>query len=115
MSGMSDDVDIEASRDQDMEILIKMSQIRGEIKSILPTVDALYQAHQQHMAKGHLYASSPAWGKWQDCNKRIDDLWDEYISLARKLSGDNERVIDEARETKRKQDKLFMEMFGPHY
>ena len=115
MSSMSDDVDIEANSDQDMEILTKMSQIRGEIKSILPTVDALYQAHQQHMARGFQYASSPAWGKWQDCNKRIDDLWDEYIRLARQLSGNNEDVIEDAREMKRKQDKLFMDMFGAHY
>ena len=114
MSGISDDVDIEASSDKDMEILTKMSQIRGEIKSILPTVDALYQAHQQHLARGFQYASSPAWGKWQDCNKRIDDLWNEYIRLAQQLD-DNDDIIEEARESKRKMDKAFMDMFGQHF
>jgi uncharacterized Zn finger protein (UPF0148 family) len=115
MGKMSDDVGIEANNDHDMEILTKMSQIRGEIKSILPTVDALYQAHQQHIAQGRQYASSPAWGRWQDCNKRIDDLWNEYINLARQLSGNNDDVIDEAKESKRKMDKAFMDMFGQHF
>lgn len=115
MGDMSDDVGIEANNDHDMEILTKMSQIRGEIKSILPTVEALYQAHQQHIAQGRQYASSPAWGRWQDCNKRIDDLWNEYIKLARQLSGNNDDVIDEAKESKRTMDKAFMDMFGQHF
>lgn len=101
--------------DEDMEIEVKMSNIRAEIQSILPKVDALYSIHQQHMAKGYPYASSPVWGKWQDCNKRIDDLWNEYIRLAQKLSGNNDKVIEEARESKRKMDKAFVDMFGAHY
>lgn len=113
--GDIDDVDIEASSDQDMETVAEMGRIRGEIKSVLSTVEALYNAHQQHMAQGFPYASSPAWGKWQDCNKRIDDLWNDYIRLAQKLSGNHDAEVEEARESKRKMDKAFMEMFGPHY
>ncbi len=109
------DLGIEAENDQDMEILMKMSQIRGEINSILPQVETLYNAHQQHMARGFQYGSSPAWGRWQDLNRRIDRLWDDYIKLARKLSGNNDDVIEEARASKRKMDKAFEDMFGPHY
>lgn len=100
--------------DEEMEILAKMSNIRGEINSILPQVEALYNAHQQHMARGFQYGSSPAWGKWQDCRNRIMSLWDEYIRLARQLD-DNEDIIEEAKESKRKMDKAFDDMFGAHY
>ena len=110
-----DGVNVKANNDQDMEILAEMSRIRGEIKSILPQVESLYNAHQEHMARGFQYASSPAWGRWQDCNKRIDRLWDDYIKLARQLSGNNDDVIEEARESKRTMDKAFNDMFGPHY
>ena len=110
-----DGVNVKAKNDQDMEILAEMTRIRGEIKSILPQVEVLYNAHQEHMARGFQYASSPAWGRWQDCNKRIDRLWDDYIKLARKLSGNNDDVIEEARESKRTMDKAFNDMFGPHY
>lgn len=96
------------------KVLLEMAHIRSEIGSILPQVEILYNAHQQHMAQGFPYASSPAWGKWQDLNKRIDDLWDEYIRLARQLD-DSSDIIEEAKESKRKQDKAFNDMFGPHY
>jgi len=115
LGDIDDDVNIEASSDQDLQTVAEMVRIRGEIKSILPTVDALYYAHQQHIAQGLQYASSPAWGKWQDCNKRIDDLWNEYIRLAQKLSGNHDAEVEEARESKRKMDKAFMDMFGAHY
>lgn len=115
LGDIDDDVNIEANSDQDMETVAEMARIRGEIKSILPIVEALYNAHQQHMAQGFPYASSPAWGKWQDCNKRIDDLWNDYIRLAQKLSGNHDAEVEEARESKRTMDKAFMDMFGPHY
>lgn len=103
-----------SSNSQEEEILLEMTRIREEIKSVLPKVENLYNAHQQHMAQGLPYASSPAWGKWQDCNKRIDDLWNEYINLARKLD-DNDAIINEAQESKRTMDQTIMDMFGAHY
>ena len=98
-----------------MEIIAKMGRIRGEINAILTQVDALYNAHQQHLARGFQYASSPAWGKWQDCRNRINDLWNEYIKLAQKLSGNNDDVIEEAEASKEKMNRAFMDMFTPQY
>ena len=108
------EIDYKANNAQEEETLMKMAKIRGEISSILPQVEALYNAHQQHLARGFQYASSPAWGKWQDCNKKIDDLWNEYIRLAQQLD-DNDDIIEDARESKRKMDKAFMDMFGQHF
>lgn len=110
-----DNINVKASNDQDMEIIAKMGRIRGEINAILPQVDALYNAHQQHLARGFQYASSPAWGKWQDCRNRINDLWNEYIKLAQKLSGNNDDVIEEAEASKEKMNRAFMDMFTPQY
>ena len=110
-----DGINYKASNGKDMEILDEMARIRGEINSILPQVEALYNVHQQHMAQGLPYASTPAWGRWQDLNTKIDNLWNKYIMLAQKLSGNNDDVIEEARESKRKMDNAFDEMFGPHY
>lgn len=103
-----------SNNSQEEKILLEMARIREEIKSVLPKVETLYNAHQQHMAQGLPYGSSPAWGKWQDCNRKIDDLWNKYINLARKLD-DNEAIIKEAQESKRTMDQTIMDMFGPHY
>lgn len=103
-----------SNNSQEEKILLEMARIREEIKSVLPKVETLYNAHQQHMAQGLPYGSSPAWGKWQDCNRRIDDLWNKYINLARKLD-DNEAIIKEAQESKRTMDQTIMDMFGPRY
>ena len=108
------EIDYKANNAQEEETLMKMAKIRGEISSILPQVEALYNAHQQHLARGFQYASSPAWGKWQDCNRKIDDLWNEYMRLARQLD-DSDDIIEEARESKRKMDKAFEQMFGMNY
>ena len=110
-----DSINVNASNDRDMVILDEMTRIRGEINSILPQVEALYNAHQQHMAQGLPYATTPAWGRWQDLNTKIDNLWNKYIMLAQKLSGNNDDVIEEARESKRTMDNAFNDMFGPHY
>lgn len=115
--GVDTDIDYNASNSEEEEILMKMAEIRGEIKSILPKVEALYNAHQNYMlsgGRGSLQSSSPAWGKWQDCKEQIDNLWEEYIRLAQRLN-DNEEIIEEARESKRKMDKAFHDMFVPRY
>ena len=112
--GMDNEINYKASNSHDEEILLKMSKIYGEINSILPQVESLYNVHQQHIARGGNPNFSPAWGKWQDCRNRIMKLWDEYISLARQLD-DSEDIIKDARERKMKQDKDFENMFVPHY
>ncbi len=112
--GMDDEINYKASNTHDEEIILKMSKVYGEINSILPQVESLYNVHQQHIASGGNPNFSPAWGKWQDCRNRIMKLWDEYISLARQLD-DSEDIIEEAREKKRIQDKAFEEMFVPRY
>ena len=117
MGGIDSDINYTASNSQEEETIMKMTEIRGEISSILPKVEALYNAHQNFMlrsGRGSLQSSSPAWGKWQDCKNRIDNLWDEYIRLAQQLD-DNEEIIEEARESKRKMDQAFNDMFVPHY
>lgn len=112
--GMDDEINYKASNTHDEEIILKMSKVYGEINSILPQVESLYNVHQQHIASGGNPNFSPAWGKWQDCRNRIMKLWDEYISLARQLD-DSEDIIEDAREKKRMQDKAFEKMFVPHY
>lgn len=117
LGGIDSDIDYKASDSQEEETLMRMAEIRGEIKNILPKVEALYNAHQNYMlngGRGSLQSSSPAWGKWQDCNSRINDLWDEYIRLAQRLD-DNEEIIEEARESKRKMNQAFTDMFVPRY
>lgn len=114
LGGVDSSIDYNASNSQEEETLMKMARIRGEISSILPTVEALYNAHQRYMASGGVYAASPAWGRWQDCKNQIDNLWDKYIRLAKNLD-DSEDVIEEARDSKRKMDKAFRDMFEPHY
>lgn len=104
----------ESSNSNDSEILYEMTKIHNDIGAILPNVEALYNAHRQHLANGRPYATSPAWGKWQDYQKKIDNLWDEYINLARKLD-DNRDIIEEAKQKKRTMDNSFNEMFGPQY
>ena len=115
--GVDSDIDYKASNSEEEETLMKMTEIRGEISSILPTVEALYNAHQNYMlsgGRGSIQSSSPAWGKWQDCQSRINNLWDEYIRLAQRLD-DNEEIIEEARESKRKMNQAFHDMFVPRY
>ena len=113
--GVDSDIDYKASDSQEEKTLMKMTEIRGEISSILPKVEALYNAHQNFMLRGGgLQSASPAWGKWQDCQSRINDLWDEYIRLAQRLDN-NEEIIEEARESKRKMNQAFHDMFVPRY
>ena len=112
--GMDDEINYKASNTHDEEIILKMSKVYGEINSILPQVESLYNVHQQHIASGGNPNFSPAWGKWQDCRNRIMKLWDEYISLARQLDN-SEDIIEDAKEKKRMQDKAFEKMFVPHY
>ncbi len=111
---MDDEINYKASNSHDEEILLKMSRIYGEINSVLPQVDALYNVHQQFVSQGGNANFSPAWGKWQDCQNRIMKLWDEYIGLARQLD-DSDDIIEDAKERKRKMNKAFNEMFVPHY
>lgn len=106
--------EVREDNSKEMEVLNKMSKIYNDINSILPRVEALYNAHRQHMARGYQYATSPAWGKWQDYQAEINRLWDEYISLARQLK-DNRDIIEEAREKQRIMDNSIDEMFGPQY
>ena len=108
------EIDYKASNSKDEEILLKMSKVYGQINSVLAQVESLYNIHQQHISRGGNPNFSPAWGKWQDCRNKIMRLWDEYISLARQLDN-NEDVIEDAKEKKRKMDKAFEEMFVPHY
>jgi hypothetical protein len=110
------DISYKANNDREEQILLEMARIRGEINSILPRVEALYNAHQNYMAtrRGYLPSSSPAWGKWQDCKNEIDNLWEKYIREAQSLD-DNEDIIEEARESKRKMDRAFRDMFEPRY
>ena len=110
------DINYKANNDVEQQAILKMARIRGEINSILPRVEALYNAHQNYMAtrRGYLPSSSPAWGKWQDCKNEIDNLWDEYIREAKSLD-DNEDIIEEARESKRKMDRAFRDMFEPRF
>ena len=113
--GVDSDIDYKASDSQEEETLMRMTEIRGEIKNILPKVEALYNAHQNFMLRGGgLQSASPAWGKWQDCQSRINDLWDEYIRLAQRLDN-NEDIIEEARESKRKMNQAFHDMFVPRF
>lgn len=108
-----DDINVEANSSSEEQILMKMSNIKAEIRSLLPEVEELYNMHQQHMARGGMDLNSPAWGRWQKYHDRINRLWDEYISLARQLS-DNEDIIQEAKESKRTMDRAFSEMFVRH-
>ena len=108
-----DDINVEANSSSEEQILMKMSNIKAEIRSLLPEVEELYNMHQQHMARGGMDLNSPAWGRWQEYHDRINRLWDEYISLARQLS-DNEDIIQEAKESKRTMDRAFSEMFVRH-
>lgn len=113
--GMDDNgINIKANNAQEEDILMKMSRVYGEINSTLPNVEALYNVHRQYVSQGGNPNFSPAWGKWQDYNDKIDKLWDEYISLAHQLD-DNEDIIREAKEKKRTMDKAFTDMFAPHY
>ena len=110
------DVNYKASNSREERAILEMTKIRGEINSILPRVEALYNAHQNYMisGRGSLPSSSPAWGKWQDCRNEINNLWDRYIREAQSLD-DNEDIIEEAKESKRKMNRAFSEMFEPHY
>lgn len=108
-----DDINVEANSSSEEQILMKMSNIKAEIRSLLPEVEELYNMHQQHLARGGMDLNSPAWGRWQKYNNRINRLWDEYISLARQLS-DNEDIIQEAKESRNKMDRAFSEMFVRH-
>ena len=112
--GMDNEINYKANNTHDEEILLKMSKKYGEINSILPQVETLYNIHQQHIARGGNPNFSPAWGKWQDCRNKIMKLWNEYIELARQLD-DSEDIIEDAKEKKRLHDKAFEEMFVPHY
>ena len=106
-------INVKAKNAKEEETLMKMAKIYGQIKETLPQVEALYNAHRQFVSQGGNPNFSPAWGKWQDCRDKIMDLWDEYIRLARQLD-DNEEIIEQAKESKRKQDRAFKEMFVPH-
>jgi len=115
-SEVKSDVNYKASNSREERAILEMTKIRGEINSILPRVEALYNAHQNYMisGRGNLPSSSPAWGKWQDCRNEINNLWDRYIREAQSLD-DNEDIIEEARESKRKMNRAFSDMFEPHY
>ena len=112
---IDEEVKIESNNEQDEKIIEEMERIHYFIKCELSRVESLYEAHQQHMAKGYPAISSPAWGKWQNSNQKINKWWDEYIRLARDLSGDNEKIIEEARESKRTMDESFLDMFSQRY
>lgn len=106
------EIDVKAKNPQEEETVMRMANIYGEIKSLLPKVEALYNAHRQHLANGAPHYTSPAWGKWQDCRNKINSLWDEYIRLAKSLD-DNEEIIEEAEKKRRVMNKSMDEMFVP--
>ena len=114
LGNMDDDISVKASNAEEEKILMKMARIYGEIREELPRVEMLYNKHRSFVAQGGNPNFSPAWGKWQDCQDKIMNLWDEYIALARQLD-DNEAIIQEARERKRKMNEAFKEMFVPYY
>ena len=109
-----DEINVKANNAQEEEVILKMAKIMGEIKSTLPQIEALYNAHRQFLAQGGNPNFSPAWGKWQDICDKLNRLWDEYIGLARKLDNGDE-IIQEAKEKKRMMNKSFDEMFVPNY
>lgn len=107
-------VDYKAKNDDELRTLAEMAKIYGEIKNTLPQVEQLYNAHRLHMANGLPQTTSPAWGRWQDLNHKINRLWDDYIRLAGKLD-DSENLIEEAKEKRRIMNKAFDDMFVPQF